>query len=109
MAAATCVSRGARPDIFDHRYSVAECGGTQPKRLKSVEYILLGTLVTNIFPQDVLAIACVVPVSCAYVCGGAGATGLKGECMHGEGQGSRRALCVCYSELPAAGVRDKST
>ena len=45
MAAATCVGRGARPDIFDHRYSVAECGGTQPKRLKSVEYILLGTLV----------------------------------------------------------------
>ena len=32
--------------------SVEECGGTQPKRSKSVEYILLGTLVTNIFPQD---------------------------------------------------------
>ena len=35
--------------IADHIY---RGGGTQPKRLKSVEYILLGTLVTNIFPQD---------------------------------------------------------
>ena len=28
---------------FCHRYSVAECGGTQPKRCKSVEYILVST------------------------------------------------------------------
>ena len=46
------VRRG--PWLVNHpdAISVAESGGTQPKRLKSVEYILLGTLVMNIFPQN---------------------------------------------------------
>ena len=47
------VAAGAVDDVgliyLTHKIAVAECGGTQPKRLKSVEYILLGTLVTNIF------------------------------------------------------------